>query len=343
VTVRTAPERTVVSWSPPPGGKAAGYRVERAVAPTPWQADFEPAGRTTGATTFTDNRPAAAEGATFYRVRAIDAEGNEGPPSDIARARPPVVVDLTVSVLAPGEVALRWTPPGEGADVAGYHVERAEVAVYSNDEVLAVKSRYRPASPLAVGSIRAIGPFARLTDQPVTEARYADRSVDLAAGPRGPADPLVDRALRADQLDPDGKPYPLAVYAYRVRAVNAAGLPGGPSPWRLTIPAAVEHVFVQEADGGQTRLRWQANREQDIRGYLVYRHDGRWNTDTITRLTPEPIAATEFLDERSGEATRRYEIVAVDALGQEGEPSQPVWSRREWRRFYDPYVGPWHQ
>jgi hypothetical protein len=33
----------------------------------------------------------------------------------------------------------------------------------------------------------------------------------------------------------------------------------------------------------------------------------------------------------------------VDALGQEGEPSQPVWSRREWKRYYDPYVEPWHQ
>jgi len=30
-------------------------------------------------------------------------------------------------------------------------------------------------------------------------------------------------------------------------------------------------------------------------------------------------------------------------LGQEGEPSQPVWSRREWKRYYDPYVEPSHQ
>jgi len=36
-------------------------------------------------------------------------------------------------------------------------------------------------------------------------------------------------------------------------------------------------------------------------------------------------------------------VVAVDTLGQEGEPSQPVWSRREWRSFYLPYTGEWHQ
>jgi len=52
---------------------------------------------------------------------------------------------------------------------------------------------------------------------------------------------------------------------------------------------------------------------------------------------------TEFVDATAGKDTRRYEIVAVDALGQEGAPSQPVWSRREWRRFYLPYIGDWHQ
>ena len=64
---------------------------------------------------------------------------------------------------------------------------------------------------------------------------------------------------------------------------------------------------------------------------------------TRERLTPEPVPATEYLDEASGQGTRRYEVVAVDALGQEVEPSQPVWSRREWRAFYTPYVGEWHQ
>lgn len=61
------------------------------------------------------------------------------------------------------------------------------------------------------------------------------------------------------------------------------------------------------------------------------------------RLIPQPIEALEFLDSGAGECTRRYEIVAVDALGQGGEPSIPVWSRREWGRYYVPYVGEWHQ
>ena len=83
--------------------------------------------------------------------------------------------------------------------------------------------------------------------------------------------------------------------------------------------------------------------DHEIEASTSDRHQGRWNKQPIERLTPEPIAATEFVDVKAGEGTRRYETVAVDALGQEGEPSRPVWSRREWRKYYVPYVGEWHQ
>jgi hypothetical protein len=99
-------------------------------------------------------------------------------------------------------------------------------------------------------------------------------------------------------------------------------------------------VFAKEEGQHATRLRWQAY--PGLR-FHVYRHNGRWDKDPIVRLTKEPIPETEFLDETAGRDTRRYEIVAVDALGQEGAPSQPVWSRREWRKFYLPYTEEWHQ
>jgi hypothetical protein len=35
--------------------------------------------------------------------------------------------------------------------------------------------------------------------------------------------------------------------------------------------------------------------------------------------------------------------VAVDALGQEGVPSAPVWHYRQFRKAYEPFVGAWHQ
>jgi hypothetical protein len=62
-----------------------------------------------------------------------------------------------------------------------------------------------------------------------------------------------------------------------------------------------------------------------------------------TRLTADPIKEFEFTDARAGKDTHRYWVVAVDALGQEGIPSAPAWYNREYRRFYAPFVGEWHQ
>jgi hypothetical protein len=86
-----------------------------------------------------------------------------------------------------------------------------------------------------------------------------------------------------------------------------------------------------------------ANPEKDIKGYRVYRMDGRWDKDTISRLTVEPATQTKYSDTTAGDDSRRYYIVAVDALGQEGLPSAPVWFEREWKQYYKPFVGEWHQ
>ena len=63
----------------------------------------------------------------------------------------------------------------------------------------------------------------------------------------------------------------------------------------------------------------------------------------IPRLTAEPIAETTWRDEAAGKSTRRYYVVAVDILGQEGFPTSPVWFDREWKQFYKPFTGDWHQ
>ena len=261
----------------------------------------------------------------------------------LARTQAPVVTGVIASVAGPRRVELRWEkPPAE--DVVGYHVDRAHVAVYSSAQVRMINDRYRPVPERGVGRIRRIGPFQRLTREAIAATQLADDSLDLASGPVEPPEPgLIDRPLYKEQLNAEGKPYPLAVYAYRVVAVNRLGVAGGPSPLVFTSPSAPQHVFSKEEGKDKTRLRWKANPEKSLAGYLVYRYDGRWDKDTVTRLTPRPIPAAEFFDETAGRGTRRYEIVAVDALGQEGEPSQPIWSRREWGPYYVPYTGPWHQ
>jgi hypothetical protein len=63
----------------------------------------------------------------------------------------------------------------------------------------------------------------------------------------------------------------------------------------------------------------------------------------LTRLTDAPEAKTTVTDDRAGKDTRRYWIVAVDALGQEGFPSAPAWHYRQFRDYYKPFVGDWHQ
>lgn len=340
--VTTEPGGATLTWRAPSGNIAPRYTVYRGRGVRPWEFELKRVAEGVQQTTFKDT--GLRQGGTyFYQVRGVDAQGHEGPPSLMARTRPPVPVDLCVSVPKVGRVELRWAKPAAD-DIVGYHVERAGVGVYSTDQVQRIKSRYRQTSEMAVGRIRRIGTFRRLTDQPLAAARFVDEKVDLASGRKQPAGPATsDTPLRAEEFDAAGKPYRYAVYAYRVIAVNRLGTESGPSPLGFTYPSAVRHVFAKEEGEDQARLRWRPNREKAVAGYLVYRQDGRWDTDPIVRLTPEPIRATEFLDKQAGRRTRRYEVVAVDALGQEGEPSRPVWSRREWGRYYVPYVGEWHQ
>ena len=83
-----------------------------------------------------------------------------------------------------------------------------------------------------------------------------------------------------------------------------------------------------------------------LAGYRVYRMEGpkvNGPGQTVTRLTAEPIAEPNFTDEKATKDTKRYWIVAVDALGQEGYPSAPTWHWRQFRKYYEPFVGDWHQ
>ncbi|MCO6453877.1 MAG: ankyrin repeat domain-containing protein [Pirellulaceae bacterium] len=291
-----------------------------------------------------------------YRLADVAAGGgaaggestaNERPAPTAAQAdapplrQPPLVEQLVVSVVAKDRVQLGWQPPA-GEVPAGYLVERAVVEVWSDDQLVRLKTNTPPLESPSVGALRRIGAFRQLTSQPLGEPAYTDQAVDLSRPAAVEGEPIYDAALHDEHLDPSGRPYRFGVYAYRVRVVDQAGNIGGPSPAVFTVPSSPEQVFSREGDGG-CGLRWAANPEQGIAGYRVYRLDGRWNKDPVSRLTPDPIARTEYEDPTAGQSTRRYYIVAVDALGQEGFPSSPVWYQREWRPYYEPFVGEWHQ
>jgi hypothetical protein len=321
----------------------SGYVVYRGKGDQPWQVAFQPIGKVDGATTRFRDANLESGACAYYCVRAVGQDGKESADSPKVRTQPRVVEDLVASVISPREVRLRWQAPG--TDVTGYHVERALVEVWSDDEVLRLKQDTPPLLNPSVGAVKTVGPFARLTREPLPAARFTDTALDLTRPQTIEGEPLFKHRFRSNQLNPKGKPYRFAVYAYRIRAVNALGVESGASPHVLTFPSAPQWLFSRE-EGTQCNLKWAANPEEALQGYRVYRMGSpRINGpgQATRRLTADPITSNHYTDTEAGKEPARYWVVAVDALGQEGTPSAPTWHTRLWRKYYEPFVGEWHQ
>jgi hypothetical protein len=158
-------------------------------------------------------------------------------------------------------------------------------------------------------------------------------------------DEIYRHRFSASQFFAEAAPYRYGVYAYRVRAVNKLGVESGAGPYALTIPSAPQWVFSKE-EGTKCYLKWVKNPEHGITGYHIYRMESpRINGpgQVVVRLTREPVATPHYLDANAGKETARFWIVAVDALGQEGYPSAPVWHERQYKKYYAPFTGEWHQ
>jgi hypothetical protein len=268
----------------------------------------------------------------------LDGEKGWTPPAPKPRPEPRIIEEGTASVLSPTRVELRW----KGREGLAYHIERAPVEVLTEDQLQRLKKHTAPLAEPSVGAIRRVGAFQLLTKEPLKESTFTDTAVDLGKPAPITGDPIYERRFSLGQMDPAGRPYRYAVYAYRVRAVNKDGVTSGPSPPFFTIPSSPQSPFSRE-EGATCHLKWRPNPEQGLRGYRIYRMDGRFDKEPIPRLTPDPITATTWKDETAGKSARRYYIIAVDALGQEGFPSAPVWFEREWKQFYKPFIGEWHQ
>jgi hypothetical protein len=257
------------------------------------------------------------------------------------RSEPGIVEDEVATVVSATRVELRWNAP-RGSGVQGYHVERAAVEVYTEDQLRRLRGQTPPLEQPSVGAIRRIGKFTRISTAPLTTTTFTDTGIDLTKPQVIEGEPIFERNLHLDQVHAPGKAYHLAVFAWRIRAVGKDGAESGPSPPLFSIPSAPQSVFSRE-EGTTCHLKWEPNPEAEIKGYRVYRMDGRYEKDPIPRLTSEPQHATTFSDPSAGKSSRRYYITAVDALGQEGFPSSPVWFEREWKQYYLPFTGEWHQ
>src|SRR5262249_34722496 len=157
---------------------------------------------------------------------------------------------------------LGWKAP-RGKDIIGYHIERAVVEVWTEDQLRRVKVRTPPLKDPAVGALRRIGPFIAVTTDPVKGTRWTDK-VELDTPLEVKGKPTWERRFSNEEIDPAGKAYRCAVFAYRVRAVNALGVRGGPSPYVLTIPSAPQWLFSRER-GPRCELKWAANPERGIK------------------------------------------------------------------------------
>ncbi len=224
------------------------------------------------------------------RPAGADAPTVEPPKPAPARPEPELPEDVVVSVLADRTVELRWAKPAS-ADVAGYHVYAATV---------------EPGERMHHREVfKKLGPVERLTGEPVGGTAFRDaRKLAASSG-------LFDHEIRA----------------YFVKAVNRAGVESGPSATVLTLASSVPAVRAVERPDGSTLVTWEPSPERELRGYAVYRMD-EFRTPLAVRLNPLPVAGPAFVDwpEAPRAERRRYYVVAVDALGQEGLPSTGAWS-----------------
>ncbi|MEU8238346.1 pectinesterase family protein [Actinoplanes missouriensis] len=135
----------------------------------------------------------------------------------------------------------------------------------------------------------ASGPFVALTATPVTGTSFADTTAPAGA-----------------------KAY------YQLVAVNAAGAsaPAATSvsvPKDTTPPAKPSGLKTTAAATGIT-LTWSANKEADLRGYLVYRSAS--SSGTYSQLTPAALTATSYTDTTAPAGAKAYyRVTAVDVAG----------------------------
>ncbi|MCE9560693.1 MAG: hypothetical protein K8U57_01435 [Planctomycetes bacterium] len=338
VRVRTEKDEAIVEWDPTPG---LDYVVHNGTGSTPWTVQYRAASLMSPGTSTFRQKFDPKTGIPYFRVQAhrkADASEN----SLIVRAQPRVADDLVASVISAKEVRLAWKPV---PDAVGYHVERAPVEVFTEDQITRLKKDTEPLAEPSVGGIKAIGTFERITKEAVKAVTFTDTGIDLTKLTKVDGEGTFTHRFGKEQLDDAGKAYRFGVYAYRVRAVNSLGIEGGPSAWAPTIPSGVQHVFAKE-DDTKCQVKWTANPEAGIKGYRVYRMDGpkiNGAGQKVVRVTADPTNELKWTDETKGTDTKRYWIVAVDALGQEGIPSAPAWGWRQYRKVYETFSGEWHQ
>ncbi|HOX07300.1 MAG TPA: HEAT repeat domain-containing protein [Planctomycetota bacterium] len=287
-----------LAWTAPAGVAPAGYVVYRGTGEHPWTAAFE---KITAAPLkeagFSETLKPEAGKLIHYRVAAVGADGQEGPPSLIVRTQPLPVREVAAARNADGTVSLSWAPSAS-AGVSGYNVYRA-----AGPKLDLWSQRFEPGEKP--------GEFAKVNAEIVTGTTFTDRP---AGEP--PAAAGVSESTWAPFL------------VYIVRAVNSLGQESGPSPATLSIPAPPGPVVAVPLEDGRVLVTAGAEGTAPVRGRQLYRMDS-YKGDWLHRSAGSPAPATVFVDgQKWPRGDRRcYFVIAVDELGQLGVPSSEAWAR----------------
>ncbi len=266
--------------------RADGYNVYSGVGENPWNVEFSRVGTLETDRTFRQDAPAEGEIA-FYYVTAVRGD-EESSRSLTVRTQPRFPLTATASVRPDRTVEVEWDESAS-PDVVGYNVYAATVRVGGAHNS---------------NAFRDYESVEKLNEQPVQGTRFHD---DRELG--GPTS-FVSHEVRD----------------YLIRAVNANGVESGPSVAR-TLPGSVPRVKATVQPDGSTLVTWEDVPEKHIQGYAVYRMDEFRHTMPI-RITPHPVQGTSFVDwcESRDAERRRYYVVAINALGERGEPSIGAWA-----------------
>ncbi|MHC4914261.1 MAG: HEAT repeat domain-containing protein [Planctomycetota bacterium] len=290
LSVEVAGGKASLKWKEAPG--ASGYNVYRGVGKLPWEVKYEKVVQApVKETSFSDPTALPADGKTmaFYYVVGLRADGSEAEPSFKVRTQPPIPGKLLVSVMPDRTVELAWQR-SPAKDVVGYHVYATAVG---------------PKTRLTTNCIEADAGWERLTKEPVKDPAFIDaRKLAATEGVFGHE-----------------------VCNYQVRAVNSLGVESGPSERGFTLTSPVPAPNAELRPDGSVLVTWRAAAEKGILGYNVYRLE-EIRPSAAVRLTASPVKELRFVDrpETPRAERRRYYVVAVDALGQEGIPSFGAWA-----------------
>jgi hypothetical protein len=145
------------------------------------------------------------------------------------------------------------------------------------------------------------GPGNRLTNTPVSEARFEDPRMSW-----GERRCYTVRAVEViDSL-----------------AIEGEAAPAACKTLTDTFPPAAPKGLQAVAHDGSISLIWDPNNERDLAGYLVFR--GSAPGTAAQQITPEPIEQAMFNDEVARGVRYAYAVKAVDKAGNVSEPSAPA-------------------